>query len=438
GFDFLLVSAPDGAPLAGVIRANGELVPVNTERTASAGKGLLQIDGRIFQTASVAIDQAAENLGALSVGNYFDFSDFTTPAVLMRNGRVLKSSVPGVTTAEIDRAMGACGAESECDIRLREVNYISLPLHDAAPGGAYVLRSIQNVDAAVAPVLVVLRSVFLTASIIAVLVALLCSVASARTIVRPIGAMIAHLRHTERTGELPEFSGRISGVREICDLTRSFNRAAVSIRDARHGLQTAYLEFVESLANALDARDPYTAGHSFRVSRLSSSTARALGLSHEEVERVRVGALLHDIGKIGIDDRILQKPAPLAVEEMNIVKSHPGIGRRILEGVHGFAAFLGAVEFHHENWNGTGYPLGQFGEQTPIDARIIHVADSYDAMTSDRPYRRGMTHERAVAILSAHAGTQFDPRIVEVFVALTSGEAAATEPCAEFASVGVL
>jgi HD-GYP domain-containing protein (c-di-GMP phosphodiesterase class II) len=137
-----------------------------------------------------------------------------------------------------------------------------------------------------------------------------------------------------------------------------------------------------------------------------------------DVERIRIGALLHDIGKIGIADGVLQKPGRLTNEEFEIVKLHPVIGRRILEGVQGFAAYLAAVEFHHENWDGSGYPRGMCGDEIPLDARIIHVADAYDAMTTDRSYRRGFTPETARSILIDNAGTQFDPRVVDAFLKL--------------------
>jgi putative nucleotidyltransferase with HDIG domain len=251
-----------------------------------------------------------------------------------------------------------------------------------------------------------------------VLTALLCSLASSRSIVKPIAAVVSHLRKTAHSGVLPEFESDLSSIMEIRELIDNYNRAAGYVREARENLQGAYVEFVGSLANALDARDRYTSGHSARVSQLSCATAAAMELDRDDVERIRVGALLHDIGKIGVDDRILQKAGPLTDEEFAVVKEHPVIGRRILEGVQGFAPFLAAVELHHENWDGTGYPKGQSGENTPVDARIIHVADAYDAMTTDRPYRKGLTHERAIQILRLNSGTQYDPQIVELFTNL--------------------
>jgi putative nucleotidyltransferase with HDIG domain len=214
-----------------------------------------------------------------------------------------------------------------------------------------------------------------------------------------------------------------SSILEIRELAEIYNRAAISVRDSGLRLESAYLEFVGSLASALDARDPYTAGHSWRVSQLSCAVAEVLGLAPEDIQRIRIGALLHDIGKIGIADSVLQKPGRLTVEEFALVKQHPVIGRRILEGVQGFAPFLTAVELHHENWDGTGYPLGQRGQETPVDARIIHVADAYDAMTTERSYRHGMNDANAVDELRRFAGTQFDPVIVAAFVAMPRQQA---------------
>jgi HD-GYP domain-containing protein (c-di-GMP phosphodiesterase class II) len=236
--------------------------------------------------------------------------------------------------------------------------------------------------------------------------------------VKPIAVVVSHLRNAVRTGKLSELESQSSSILEIQELAEIYNRAAFSVRAAGEHLEAAYLEFVGSLANALDARDQYTAGHSSRVSQLSCETGLAMGLGSDEVERIRIGALLHDVGKIGIADSVLQKPGRLTDEEFEIVKQHPVIGRRILEEVQGFAPYLAAVELHHENWDGSGYPRRQSGFETPIDARIIHVADAYDAMTTNRSYRRGMTHDMAIAILIVNAGMQFDPEIVGVFVNL--------------------
>lgn len=423
GFDFLLVSGPHGAPLAGVVRepvedraGSSQLAPLDLAAVTGMRPGLLQIGGRTFQVASVPIDQNEENLGSLAVGEYFDFSEFTTPAVLLRDGKTIQSNIPNLSLGAADEAMRGCAGQSECDLRLNGANWIAVPMQSF--GGGYVLLSLENVDAATDPVQSKLHNLFLTVAAGSVLAAFLCGFASSRSIVQPIADVVAHLHNAERTGELPEFESNLSSTLEIRELTKSYNQAAVSVRKARESLQGAYVEFIGTLANALDARDRYTAGHSRRVSNLASATAIALHLAPGDVERIRIGALLHDIGKIGIADAVLQKPGRLTDEEWETIKEHPVIGRRILEGVLGFAPYLPAVELHHENWDGSGYPKGQSREETPIDARIIHVTDAYDAMTTDRSYRRGMTHERATEILCENAGTQFDPQIVALFVKL--------------------
>jgi putative nucleotidyltransferase with HDIG domain len=423
GFDFLLVSAPDGTRLAGVVRhaddlrdRQSQLLPLDLSLIDHSEKGLQQIGSRTFQFASVPVDEGEENIGSLSVGEYFDFSDLGAPAVLMHDGKVIKSSIPNVSTTDVEAALGGCGSQSECDFRLRGASWISVPMQTF--GGGYTLRSLEDVDEATALVRSKLHNLFLLMAFGSVLAALLCSIVSSRSIVKPIAHVVSHLRNAESTGELSEFTIELSSTTEIRELAESYNRAAVSIKNGRENLQSAYVEFVGSLANALDARDRYTSGHSSRVSQLASATAAAMGLDPESVERIRTGALLHDIGKIGIADSVLQKPGRLTQEEFAIVKEHPVIGRRILEGVRGLAPYLNAVELHHENWDGTGYPKGQSGEETPVDARIIHVSDAYDAMTSNRSYRRGMTHEQAMHELFKHAGTQFDPRVVQMFATL--------------------
>jgi HD-GYP domain-containing protein (c-di-GMP phosphodiesterase class II) len=334
----------------------------------------------------------------------------------MHDGKVMQSNIPDIPFPDLDAALKGCSGQSECDVRLQGVNWISLPMQSF--DGGYMLRSLENVDQAIGPVQTKLHNIFLSVALVSVLVAFFCSIASSRSIVKPIASVVSHLRNAVRTGMLPEFEGNSSSILEIRELGESYNRAALAVRKAGRELEAAYLEFVGSLANALDARDRYTSGHSWRVSQLSCAIATVMALSSDHIERIRIGALLHDMGKIGIADSVLQKAGRLTDEEFALVKEHPVIGRRILEGVQGLAPFLGAVELHHENWDGSGYPKGQVGEETPIDARIIHVSDAYDAMTTDRSYRSGLTHERAVSILREYAGTQFDPSIVNIFANL--------------------
>jgi HD-GYP domain-containing protein (c-di-GMP phosphodiesterase class II) len=372
-------------------------------------------DGETYQVTSLPVDQAEENIAVLSLGERFDFSQFGTPVVLMKGRNALTSSFSEPSPEKLDAALKGC-ANTECEVRVGNQTYLSLAMSgEGAPGG-YSLRSLQNLDSAVTPVQSVLRRVFVIAATGALIVALILSAVSSRSIVKPIARVVMYLRESEKTGMLAEFDTSLAPVQEIRQLTESFNRAASVICEGRENLNRAYVECVGSLASALDARDCYTAGHSRRVSNFSCAVAQAMGLSDGELEELRIGALLHDIGKIGIPDSVLQKPGRLTDKEFALIKEHPAIGRRILEGVQGLAPYLSTVELHHENWDGTGYPHGLRAEETPLAARIVHIADAYDALTSDRPYRRGMSSEAAVRVLQEHRGTQFDPAIVDIFV----------------------
>jgi hypothetical protein len=417
-FDFLLASTSEKQPMAGVLRAGEHLVAMDIARIQPPQRGFYTLSGLTYQVTSVEVDQGDENIGTLSVGERLEFSEFSTPAVLTRNGKVMKSTVPGIPVADLEAALQGCHRQSECEIRLAGQTYLSLPIESIYFGDGYLLRSLQNLDSATGPVQSILRNVFVVTGLGALLAALVLSVVSSRSIVQPIGAVIAKLREGARTSVLPEFSTNVTAIQEIRELMDSFNRAAAVIHDGEDNLHRAYVEFVESLANALDARDGYTAGHSRRVSEGSCAVARALDVTPQKLEEIRVGALLHDIGKIGIGDVVLQKPGKLTTEEFALIKQHPTIGRRILEGVRGFQVYLPIVELHHENWDGTGYPRGLAQEAVPLFARIVHVVDAYDAMTSDRPYRPGMSHDQTVKILEKFAGSQFDPVVVGLFVTL--------------------
>ena len=175
------------------------------------------------------------------------------------------------------------------------------------------------------------------------------------------------------------------------------------------------LEVLKDLNGALEAKDPYTHGHSQRVERHSYRTAAAMGLSVETIEELRLAAALHDVGKIRVPDRILRKPSRLTSDERTIVEEHVVVGAWMVASV-GSADVVGAVRHHHERWDGRGYPDGLAGTDIPLFARLIAVADAYDAITSTRPYRVSAGREHAVSVLRSEAGTQFDPMIVNAFI----------------------
>ncbi len=172
---------------------------------------------------------------------------------------------------------------------------------------------------------------------------------------------------------------------------------------------------VRALTSAIDAKDPYTCGHSDRVARVSVRIARELGFDKEQLNTLYLSGLLHDIGKIGIDDQVLRKPDKLTPEEYEHIKTHTVIGHRILRDLKQLDQVLPVVLHHHEKWDGKGYPHGLAGEDIPYMARIVAVADSFDAMASDRPYRKGLTVEKLNGIFMAGAGQQWDARVVDAF-----------------------
>ena len=227
-----------------------------------------------------------------------------------------------------------------------------------------------------------------------------------------------------------DFSQRIlvKSRTELGDLGDSFNVMTDQIERYINDLQRSadenrelFLGTVKSLAAAIDGKDPYTRGHSERVSRMSMAIAQRLGLSDEECEKIRISALLHDVGKIGIDDSILKKPAALTDAEFEIMKQHPQKGYKIMSQIPAMKEFLPGMYMHHEMVNGEGYPQGLKGDEIPIMGKVVAVADTFDAMTTDRPYQRAMKFEDAVARIQYFVGTRYDEKVVAAF----------TEACAE-------
>lgn len=191
-----------------------------------------------------------------------------------------------------------------------------------------------------------------------------------------------------------------------------------TIREYQGELEKAYMQTIETLRNVVETRDAETKGHSERVSSLGAALAAELGMSEEEVNRIRIAGLFHDIGKIGVPDAVLLKNGPLTEEEFKAIKKHPAEGERIMAAYMPFKEMLSIVRSHHERFDGRGYPDGLSGENICMGARVITVADSFDAMISNRTYRQGLGIEKTLSELEAGRNRQFDSRIVDALFAL--------------------
>jgi HD-GYP domain-containing protein (c-di-GMP phosphodiesterase class II) len=281
--------------------------------------------------------------------------------------------------------------------------------------------AIQDESAALASV-GDMRNQVLFVSMLAAVLALVIGFFFADQLTRPV----RELAEGAQRIAAGDFSRRVKvlGRTELGELGSSFNQMTDQIETFVGDLQRSaeenhelFLGTVRALAAAIDGKDPYTRGHSERVSRFSVATAQGLGLSEDEIEKIRVSALLHDVGKIGIDDRVLKKPSALTDDEFEIMKTHPQKGFKIMSQIPAMRDFLPGMYMHHEMINGEGYPQGLRGEQIPMQARIVSVADTFDAMTTERPYQRAMELAAALTRLKSFVGTRYDARVVAAFVA---------------------
>lgn len=237
---------------------------------------------------------------------------------------------------------------------------------------------------------------------------------------------IAHLAEGARRLAAGDFSQNIDvrSRNEIGELAETFNLMTAEIRNFIEQLRRAaeenkemFMGTIRSLAAAIDAKDPYTRGHSERVSHYAEMIAQTLGLQEREVEVVRIGALMHDVGKIGIEDRILGKAGPLDEDEFEIMKTHPSKGAVIIEPVAPLKEMIPAMKHHHENIDGSGYPEGLKGDRIPLHAKIVAVADTFDAMTTNRPYQKAMEITYVFERMRSFVGKKFDKEIVDALIA---------------------
>ncbi len=258
-------------------------------------------------------------------------------------------------------------------------------------------------------------------SLVAALLTSLIGLFFANKLTHPVREL-AGAAHRISSGD---FSQRIevTSRTELGDLGNSFNLMTDQIEHFIKDLQRSaqenrelFIGTVKGLAAAIDGKDPYTRGHSERVSRFSIAIAQRLGLPDDEVEKIRISALLHDVGKIGIDDSILKKPAALTDDEYEIMKKHPQKGYKIMSQIPAMKEFLPGMYMHHEMVNGEGYPQGLKGDEIPLMGRIVAVADTFDAMTTERPYQKAMKFEDALARIESFVGTRYDATVVGAFI----------------------
>jgi HD-GYP domain-containing protein (c-di-GMP phosphodiesterase class II) len=323
-----------------------------------------------------------------------------------------------VTGRRVKSALAPFNAEREgVEVRMLGA-YATARLDERTPLGVI---AIQDEHAALQSVTDMRRQT-LYISLLAAFFALLIGFLFAKQLTHPVRELAAGA-HRIAGGD---FSQRITvrSKTELGDLGESFNQMTDQlehyIEDLQHSAEEnrqLFIGTVKALAAAIDGKDPYTRGHSERVARFSLAIGESLGLPDDEMEKLRISALLHDVGKIAIEDNILKKPAALTPEEFEVMKQHPQKGFKIMSQIPAMKDFLPGMYMHHEMMDGKGYPQGLKGDEIPMQARIVSVADTFDAMTTDRPYQKGMSLEDAIERIKTFVGTRYDAKVVDALVA---------------------
>jgi len=399
-------------------------IPASTGRTFQS---VAVLPGGAFRVTGARLTFGDREVGALVAGTSLDanyaqeLSNLSTAGVIITvNNSVVARTVP----EDVARDLVASKVTAGTSVLGNEEYAIRTMLSS----GAARIYTLTSIDAAARratrDALVAVASIAFGSFVLAAIGSLWL----ARILSEPINRVsgeIATMTSARDFGRTLELTG---SSRELDALTTAFNDLMRGLGAAEAETRSAYLGAIRALAAALDARDPYTAGHSERVSTLAVMMGQAMSLGRNELEVLRLGALLHDIGKIGVGDDILRKNGPLTPEEFEQIKRHPTLGARILRQVPFLAPHLPIVELHHESPDGRGYPFGLRGEEIPLDARIVHVADAFDAMTSARAYRSARPASMAFAELQRFSGTQFDPACVEALLAAMPSNHDIAEP----------
>jgi putative nucleotidyltransferase with HDIG domain len=388
------------------------------------GDDIIVRPGGNFQIMSVPLESANEQIGRLLVATALDDNFAHDLAAVSRaqtavvvDGRVVASTLDPAHLRGIDAVASQLPERGEITID-GDLQAVQLLFKV----GSARIFAVDSVSAAAA---VASRSASEALFVIALGSLGLGAVVSlwlARNVARPIDLLAQQLKAMANAHDFSQRLPADGTSQELTALTDTFNELMGSLAAAEQATEAAYVAAIKGLAAALDARDPYTAGHSERVSALSVMIGRHMALGDADIEVLRLGALLHDIGKIGIRDKVLSKTGPLTSEEFEIIKTHPTVGAHILRQIPFLSAHVAIVELHHEQPDGRGYPLGLLGDATPLLARIVHVADAFDAMTTARAYRTAQGESHALGELRMHGGTMFDAVVVSAFLDAWHGE----------------
>jgi putative nucleotidyltransferase with HDIG domain len=416
--DIIAVTDPAGLVVAAAGRRRSEwprLLP-NT-----GGAEFVTTPNGIFRVATAPLLVQQTNVGFLQLGSALD-ADYAaqitslsgTGTVIASNGVLIASTLPVRFTRALTPPMLA-GLPDADTVDLDGEQYAVRTLLRHGDLAIYTLDSIE------ASARAILSTTIRALSLIGLCALALAGFASmwlARTLARPIDTLSRSLTALAASRDFDRPVARTGSSVEVDALTDTFNSLMSTVAAAEAETRNAYVGAIRALALALDARDPYTAGHSERVSTISVTVGHHLRLGEEDLDTLRLGALLHDIGKIGISDDVLRKAGPLTPIEYEAIKQHPVTGARILRSVAFLARHLPIVELHHERPDGKGYPYGRMGDEIPVLARIVHVVDAFDAITSARAYRPARSAADALQELWRHAGTQFDADVVQALAAV--------------------
>jgi putative nucleotidyltransferase with HDIG domain len=405
--------------------ADGTLTTQIRRREGDAVDGVLQSGDDTFQLLTIplvlddGVAMGSLHLATLLDRKYAEQLDrlAQTRTAIVSDGVVISSTLAPTAAREFEGAL-AHGSALEGSASLDGASHAYRQLALLGPTAVYAVSSI---DEATRVAMRRANQSLAAIAIGAVGLALLGSVWLAKILTQPIGNLSASLARITASHDVGTQLPLEGSSRELDALTDTFNRLLSSVADAEAQTEAAYAGAIRALAAALDARDPYTAGHSDRVSVLSVAIGRVLNLNADDIDVLRLGALLHDIGKIGVSDDVLRKPGPLTGGEYDAIRQHTVLGAKILRSVPFLSRHVAIVELHHERPDGRGYPHGLRGEDIPLLARVVHVADAYDAMTSARAYRAARSGREALRELWRCSGTEFDAEIVGALVTALPG-----------------